>query len=205
MLLILVCDGCSISIFPPRPSPKFFILDSEPDVAAAKTRPNGSSTAASSPIALGLGPVRFPQYLDRLEMVTRIDNNRIAISDTDRWAAPLNDAFERVLAQDLSAHLPNNSRIAIYPWYEDRRPDLQLRITVDRFDVSTNRMAELVASWTITDPATDALLHSDSSEIRQSIDSGKPADPAEALSQTLAEFSSRVAVTIEQVSRETSH
>ena len=109
---------CGCSIFPARPAPNFFVLSSEADTPESNMNASRRPGASLSPIQLGLGPIRFPDYLDRLEVVTRIDENRVAISETDRWAAPLGSAFTRVLAQDLSARVPD-SHVALYPWYQD--------------------------------------------------------------------------------------
>ena len=82
-ILLLAVIVCSCSILPPRPEPNFFILTPVPDDESSRMNVGGSSQGVFAPIELGLGPVRFPAYLDRLEMVTRIDENRLAISDTN--------------------------------------------------------------------------------------------------------------------------
>jgi uncharacterized protein len=195
LVLVLLC-GCSI--FPPRPDPNFFTLSSEADGEGSKIYLNGAAPGSSTGIQLGLGPIKFPEYLDRLEIVTRIDDNRVAISDTDRWAAPLDGAFERVLAQDLSTRVPD-CRIASYPWYGDRLPDFQVLVDVQRFDVSREGLAQLAASWTISDPKANTALYSTTSAISQSAGSGHPAEAAAALSRTLADFSNQIAFRIEQL------
>jgi uncharacterized protein len=155
---------------------------------------NGSRPppALLTPIQLGLGPIRFPDYLDRLEVVTRIDENRVAISETDRWAAPLDSAFGRVLAQDLSTRVPD-SHLVLYPWYNDRTPDFQIVVDVQRFDVTIQGLANLQASWTIRDLKAKAFLHSTTSDVRESGGDLKSASQAAALSRTIADFSSQIA------------
>jgi uncharacterized lipoprotein YmbA len=150
------------------------------------------------PIELGLGPVRFPAYLDRPEMVTRIDENRLAISDTNRWAAPLDDAFTRTLAQDLASRMPD-SRVTLYPWYSDRLPDFQITVDVHRFDVTVQGLAKLEAAWTIKGLRANALLYSTSSAFTQSVAGLKPADQAAALSHTVADLSNQIAWRVEQI------
>lgn len=157
----------------------------------------GSALGSFVQIELGLGPVRFPAYLDRLEMVTRIDENRLAISDTNRWAAPLDTAFTKILAQDLSSRMPD-SRVALYPWYNDHAPDFQIVIDVQRFDVTVQGLATLDAAWTIRDVKADRLLYSTSSAFTQSEGSGS-ANSAAVLSDTVAELSSKIASEIEQL------
>jgi uncharacterized protein len=194
VFLVVIVWGCSI--FPPRPEPNFFILTPVPDDEGPNMNVAESPPGSSAPIELGLGPVRFPAYLDRLEMVTRIDENRLAISDTDRWAAPLDGAFTRILAQDLSSRLPD-SRVALYPWYSV--PDFQITVDVHRFDVTVRGLAKLEAYWTIRDAKANALLYSTSSAFTQLVGGLKPVDPAAALSHTVADLSSQIARQVEQL------
>jgi uncharacterized protein len=90
-------------------------------------------------------------------------------------------------------------RIASYPWYGDRLPDFQVLVDVQRFDVSRSGLAQLAASWTISDPKANTALYSTTSAISQSAGSGHPAEAAAALSRTLADFSNQIAFRIEQL------
>ena len=158
----------------------------------------GSPPGSFAPIELGLGPIRFPAYLDRLEMVTGINENSLAISDTNRWAAPLDDAFTRILAQDLSSRMPD-SRVALYPWYNDHLPDFQIIVDVRRFDATVQGLARLEASWIIRDAKTNTSLYSTSSAFTQSARGLKPMDPAAALRHTVADLSGQIAWRVEQI------
>jgi uncharacterized protein len=198
--IVLVGVLCSCSIFPPGPAPNFFVLSSEADTAESNMNASGPSPALLTPIQLGLGPIRFPDYLDRLEVVTRIDDNRVAISETDRWAAPLGSAFARVLAQDLSARVPD-SHVALYPWYHDHEPDFQIVVDVQRFDVTVRGLANLQASWTISDLKAKAGFYSATSDVRESVGDLKSADPAAALSRIIADFSTQIAFRMNKLRR----
>jgi uncharacterized protein len=196
ILLAVIVWSCSI--FPPRPEPNFFILTPVPDDESSKMDVAGARRGPIAPIELGLGPVRFPAYLDRLEMVTRIDENRLAISDTNRWAAPLDAAFTKILARDLSSRMPD-SRVALYPWYNDHVPDFQIIIDVRGFDVTVQGLAKLDASWTVRNTKADTSLYSTSSVFTQSVGGLKSLDPAAALSHTVADLSSQIASRINQI------
>jgi uncharacterized lipoprotein YmbA len=83
-LIVLACvlsAGCS----PLAPQPdrsKFFILSPLTDA------PVGVSTTAGStnnpPLTLGIGPIDFPDYLRRLEVVTQTSTNELDLSDEKR-------------------------------------------------------------------------------------------------------------------------
>ena len=75
---------------------------------------------------LGIGPIKFPGYLDRQEIVVRSAQNRLMFLSTDRWAEPLQENFSRVLSENL-ALLLDTDLIIIYPWSPANRPRYQRR------------------------------------------------------------------------------
>jgi uncharacterized lipoprotein YmbA len=160
---------------------------------------SGPPAVSHRAIRVGLGPIKFPEYLDRLELVCRIDDNRVAVSAHDRWAEPLDGSFEKVLGRDLSTQLPN-SEITTYPWYDDRLPDLQIIVDVQRFDVNMENLAQLEASWAIIDPKTQATLYSTTSAVRVSAERSNQKDGVAALSRTIADFSSQIASSAKRAS-----
>src|SRR5262245_45489678 len=76
---------------------KFFLL-----VAQAAT---SNEAEAASGVAVGLGPLKFPDYLQRSEIATRISDTRVDYSKRDLWAEPLERNFVRVLSEDVAATL----------------------------------------------------------------------------------------------------
>jgi uncharacterized protein len=94
----------------PRPDyAKFFVLTPISDPPTPSV-----STTAPGRLAIGIGPIDFPGYLKRLELVTRSSPNQLDISPVDRWGEPLDKNFERVLAENL-AQLLNTQNIEKYP------------------------------------------------------------------------------------------
>jgi len=81
LCLCMVAAGCSV-LAPQPDHSKFYILTPVADGSVGS-----ALTAAASPnsqITLGIGPVSFPDYLRRLPLVTRVEPNRIEISDEKR-------------------------------------------------------------------------------------------------------------------------
>src|SRR5574342_626514 len=92
--------GCGT--FSPKPDPsRFFTLSSLPQVEESVVK----NSASQNGVFLGIGPIKFPGYLDRQEIVVRSAQNRFDVSENDRWAEPLDENFTRVLAQNLSVLL----------------------------------------------------------------------------------------------------
>ncbi|HVA78407.1 MAG TPA: PqiC family protein [Candidatus Binataceae bacterium] len=147
-------SGCSIGLQPRPDESKFFVL--APVGAAASTPP-----PATSPIVVGVGPIKLPDYLERQEIVTRVAPNRMVLSGTDRWAEGLDGNFTQVLAQDLGAAL-GTQRIVFFPWYQSTAVDYQVRVDVYRFEGDNAGTVTLTAHWQILDGAGKMLYVADS-------------------------------------------
>jgi uncharacterized protein len=153
-------------------------------------------SSQTSGLVLGLGPIRFPDYLDRDAMVRRVEPNRLLVSNTDFWAEPLKEDFTHILAQNLSTLL-GTQQIINFPWYSSTRTDYQIVINVDRFECESQAGAHLAARWFIENPTNAAILDRSSSDL--SAPGGEREACAAGLSQTLADFSRQLATAISQV------
>lgn len=140
-ILALALAGCSI--LEPQPDPsRFFTLRAVADGAQAP--PAGS-------IAVGLGPVRVPGYLDRPELATRVDSSELVFSPTDRWAEPLSSSLRRVMTENLGAIL-GTEEIAIFPWPVGTHVDWTVAVDVLRFERTPDGEVEVAARWVVRDP-----------------------------------------------------
>src|SRR5262249_1018239 len=75
---VLAISGCMSVADPTR----YYVL------SPTAPREPTPSVAASS-VAVGVGPVLIPGYLDRVQIVTRDANDEVAVAMYDRWAEPL--------------------------------------------------------------------------------------------------------------------
>jgi len=76
--------GCGT--FLPRPDPsRFFTLSSLPQVEQASLK----NPTTPEKMFLGIGPIKFPGYFDRQEIVVRSAQNRFDVFEIDRWAETL--------------------------------------------------------------------------------------------------------------------
>ena len=150
LLICLIPTGCFS--LDPKPDPsRFYALTSLP-----RTGQRAENTAGTNALALGIGPVKFPGYLDRQQLVTRISQNRFAVAENDRWAEPLEENFSRVLSQNLSILLQTDRMVA-YPWERSQRPTYQVQVEVLRFEPNAEQLVELWARWIILDDAKKTL------------------------------------------------
>ncbi len=193
LLVILPLTGCGS--FSARPDPsRFFTLTAiaQPGVTPTKDSSN------SAEVSLGIGPVRLPGYLDRQEIVTRVSQNRIDVSEYDRWAEPLETNFTRVLGQDLSVLL-HTDRLVFYPWELNRRPNYQVTIEVLRFESNSRGEVQLSARWEILDTNKRMPLQTGESGITRQPTAQSTDASVAALSEALGDLSREIANAVSAV------
>ena len=109
-------------------------------------------------LAIGVGPVEFPKFLDRPQIVTRKSQNQIEVSEFHRWAGSFPGDFSRVLAKNISILLPSD-RVAVYPWGEQFSPTYRVKLDVEQFDGQLGERVVLEVTWMVMDQeGTNKLL-----------------------------------------------
>lgn len=107
---------------------------------------------ASGALSVGVGPVHVAGYLDRPQIVTRPDADRIDLGDFDQWGEPLRDGISRVLAEDLARQMPS-ARIAVFPWRGLESFRYRVVVNVTRLDGPAGGDLVLEARWYVLDAA----------------------------------------------------
>jgi len=139
--LVLALGACTLFAPGAQPRTRFYML--------SPLAPPG--TAAEAParmpqLAIGIGPVRIPEYLDRRNLIVRSRQNEYEIVELAQWAEPLADTLRRVLADNLSVLL-GTQRIVQFPWRPAIPVDYQLTVQVVQFDGSLAEQVVLRAQW----------------------------------------------------------
>jgi uncharacterized lipoprotein YmbA len=135
------------------PPSRFYTLTPLPE-----TQGRGGDISGGN-LAVGIGPVVFPQFLDRPQLVVRDGSNRLDLEEFNRWGGSLQDDFLRVWGENLG-YLLNTSRILIFP-SESRMP-LDFRITAEvvSFEAHQGGDAVLKVRWAVMDPRLEQSLAS---------------------------------------------
>ena len=191
--LMLSMAACSTVLAPRPDQSQFFVLT--PISETAPSAPLTLGRGANS-LTLGLGPVKFPEYVDRPEVITRVTPNRLELSEHDRWAESLKKNFTRVLAQDLTT-VTGARQVSSFPWFHPATFDYQVTVDVSQFDTDPAARAQLIAHWEIKDPETGELLSSGDSNIAETAQSGESA--ASTLSRAVGDLSRELAQAIQSV------
>lgn len=148
-------------------------------------------------IAIGIGPVELPAYLDRPQIVTRVSENELNLAEFDKWAEPLKDNLFRVLAENLSTLLCADA-ISIFPWKGPTPIDYQVEVTVIRMDGNVGGNASLVARWAIFRENDKKMLLTRKSSYSEPLSSQNYKALVSAQSRTIADLSREIAEAIKE-------
>ncbi len=151
---------------------------------------------------IAIAAVKIPNYLDRLEVVTRSSRYRIDVNDNDTWGGGLVDDVTRVLAENLSDLLATD-RVT---WAGSTATGFQVAVDIVRFERDSQGVVILGAFWSVTDAANPKSQVTRHSTIVRKFDPGaKAADGYDAtvdlMSDALAGLSQDIADAIEAFPR----
>jgi hypothetical protein len=187
VILGLMLTACAQT----QPS-RFYTLSSLSDTAT-------TPSAASNDLAIGVGPISLPNYLDRPEIVRRSTPNEFQVAEFDRWGEQLRDVFPRVMAENLSELLATD-RVFLLPQRRATTIDYQVEVNVTRFDADVGGPAILAARWEIFDDDGKSLVV-DRSTFTETVEGDGYGAVATAMSRTVAAFSQEIAAAITALSR----
>ena len=140
---ILVISGCA-----PTPPPTYFQLEEPANIQLS---------GIERGIAVGVGPLNLPSYLDRPQIVTRATEHQLELSEFNRWAEPLKESMLRVIAVNLSNKL-ESTRIFGNPRRSSGVPlEFKVEINVARFDGRLGGEVLLVARWILADRESQVI------------------------------------------------
>ncbi|UCF33993.1 MAG: membrane integrity-associated transporter subunit PqiC [Phycisphaerales bacterium] len=183
-LSLLAQAGCASS----KPSRYYLLSALSPAQTAKQDRG----------VSVGVGPIEFPKYLDRPQIVTRGSQNRLSLGEFDRWAEPLEHNFARVLAENLAALLSTDD-VVHYPWKRSARVDYQIIVTVNRFDAVIGGDTVLHARWTVCDGGGHTIIPPRASRIAEPAASADYEAIVQAGSRALEQLGRQIAGAIQSI------
>jgi hypothetical protein len=136
--MIFLLTACSTT-----PAVKYYTLNPFSEMQADIPQAVSGDT-----LAIGVGPVELPKFLDRPQIVTRKSQNRVEVSEFHRWAGSFSEDFLRVLAKNISMLLPAD-RVGAYPWTDRFSPTYRIPLTVEQFDGQLGDHVVLNVTWSV--------------------------------------------------------
>ena len=122
---------------------RFYLLEPIPGISSGER-----ASVEGEGIMLAIGPVRVREYLNRPQIVTRTQENKIMLHDFHSWGEPLDKNFTAVLGGNLS-NLLSTDRIVFFPWRRKPNFDYQVVVDVMRFDGDLGEEALLIVHYKI--------------------------------------------------------
>jgi hypothetical protein len=166
---------------------RFFLLVSKPDSMVSN-----ASVFGLADTAVGIGPVTIPDYLDRPQLITRLEGSELRVNEFRQWAEPLRDNITRVLEENLAA-LTGANQVHAIPLHRSAEIDLQVVLDILQFDGAANGQVTLKAVWRIIDPEGYKTLKVKRSTFQYPSNGSRTADVVEAMSAALFELSQEIA------------
>ena len=146
-LLIMGLAGC----FGTSPNSVYYTLRPMENPAATPM------VVPSEPLAVGIGPIKFPDELNRPSIVTRSGRNRLEVNEFHRWGGSLEKNVTRVMEENLMLLLKTDQVMA-RPWERYFQPNVRIALDIRQFDGRLGEYASLNATWMIIGPDGDAPL-----------------------------------------------
>ena len=97
---------------------------------------------------IGVGPIKFPKYLNRSQLVRFSGENEVEVDEFNRWAEPLEQNFSRVLRTNLT-RLVVSSYAMEYPWRRAMNVRYQVMLEVHQFEAHPDGSVNLSAHWAV--------------------------------------------------------
>jgi len=173
-VLMVTVTGC----FGGGPKPAFYTLSAASGAAA------GPASAAKPTLGLAVGPIEFPRYLDRPEIVSRDGSHTLIVADAHRWGGSLRSDILRVVADDLG-RLLGTPRVVVYPTEPRFKADYRVLLDVREFERIPGGNVVLRVRWTIESAGDGEAVAVEESRIEQPVTSSSIEDLVAAESAAL--------------------
>lgn len=137
IILIGSLAGCSST----KPS-KFYMLSPITDTAPS------SASDSDKKYIVGVGPIKFPEYLARSQIIRFSGSNEVVVGEFNRWAEPVEENVTRVLRTNLN-RLLKSSYAVNFPWERALKVRFQVMVDIHQFETTPDGNVDLDAHWTI--------------------------------------------------------
>jgi len=101
--------------------------------------------------------VKVAKYLDKPQVITRINDTQVELHELDRWAGDIDTNIQRVITKNLSSKLRAYSVLA-KPIQEPIDERYTLYVSIDRFDGDSNGSVVLNGHWSLVDTQNQSLI-----------------------------------------------
>jgi hypothetical protein len=105
--------------------------------------PATEKMADAEALAIGVGPVSIPEYLDRPQLVRRGAGQVVELDEFERWAEPLEASLQRILIANLSTLL-GTERVMSHPLRGSAPIAYRVAVEIDRLHPYSRSLEKLL-------------------------------------------------------------
>ena len=142
-------------------------------------------------LQIAVEPVKIPTYLDRPQILSfSKDSFQLNISETKRWAEPLNEQIQRVIISDLSRLLPKS--LIRNKTFSQEKYDYVIYVDIQKLDATFNQNIELSVWWSLLDKNGN-IIYKTQTVLSEKLSSENYDDMVALESQLIAQLSKKIA------------
>lgn len=117
-------------------------------------------------LSIGIGPIKFPDELNRPSIVTRSGQNQLEVNEFHRWGGSLAKNVTQVIVENL-ASLMKTDQVMARPWERYFKPDFRIALDIRQFDGRLGESVLLNATWSVFEQEKDLPTHVHRSIIKE--------------------------------------
>lgn len=141
IVMALFLTACGTS-----PPAKFYILS-----PISVPIPSEKTILSDKDKVIAIGPVDIPEYLDRIEIVTRANEHQLMISEFDLWGGSIKTDISRILVENIAALLVGIDNVAVIVWKTTMTESYRIPVIISQFDGIPGGSLTLKAQWAVLD------------------------------------------------------
>ena len=187
-VILIFLAGCGTT----APS-KFYMLSSLP-LSSGKLQVNNNQNRISIEIDLN----EIPAYLNKPQMIVRINSNEIKLEEYHRWAETVKDSFPKIIANNLISLL-STEKFLVFAQNRIVFSDYQIIFNVNRFDGTPGKTVSLITQWVIFDHKKEKIILTQHSDINVKTEGDGFDKLAAAQSKALEILSRQISSAIEKL------
>jgi hypothetical protein len=159
-LLLVLAAAVAFGCVGRSPTPSYYTLAAAPGTAAP------APVAARPDLGVAIGPITFPRYLDRPELVTRSGDHGLALANDRRWAGSMRNDFGRVVAGEVG-RLLGTDRVVTWPDEARWRVDFRVPLELVAFEGALGQSVVLRARWSLVTGEPGKAVAAEETEISE--------------------------------------
>jgi uncharacterized lipoprotein YmbA len=163
LILGLALTGCLTKASAPT---NFYMLTPLTPLAVKPSTEEGQGR-----VVIAVESVQVPGYLDRNQIVTRLDDTEYQLAEFDRWTESISGNLTRVIAENLSRLLATDAA-DVFPSARSILFDYRIEVEVLRLDGKLGDQVTLMARWMIFGADEDDLIVLRKSEYTEKAEDG---------------------------------